>query len=195
MITTAAFFLLVIFEHTWQSLAFQRKIIVPLVGVIVASLFIFLLPRTGQRVSSPGLWTVGIIVALFCAGMTHLMLDEMPRRIASENESNALGVLENLYQAEFKFREKTKRFGTLAELANEGLAGKPLANGETIHGYKFTNSAITTETFCLHADRVKNTSGFRDFHVTEKGEYRGIASEIKGTVPRGQGRNVFDYAD
>lgn len=193
--TTTAFFLAIIFEHTWQSLAYQRKIIVPLVGVFIAALFIFLLPRTGRRVSSPGLWTVGGVVALLCASMTYLMLSEMPYRIAASNENNAIGMLENLYKAEFQFREKTKRFGTLAELANEGLVGKPLASGQTIHGYKFTNSNITANTFCLHADRVENTSGFRDLHVTEKGEYRGITSEIKGTVPRGHGKNVFEGFD
>ncbi len=189
-----AFSLLLFLEQTWQSLTYQRWIIASLVGIIVATAFIYLARPTNHRAGSPGIWTLGIIVAFICFGMVHLLLGTMPRRMAHINESNALGVLENLYKAQFKFREKTHRFGTLADLANEGLVGQPLAAGKTIWGYKFTSSDVTDKTFCIHADRVENTSGFRDFNITETEDYRSIKSDIRGTVPHGQGQDAFDYS-
>ncbi len=182
----------VVFEQTWQSRTYQVRAIAVLVAVIVAALFIYLARPTSRRA---GIWTIGIIVALFCSAMTPIILDVMPRRLAHLNENNALGVLENLYKAEFQFREKKKRFGTLAELAGEGLVGLPLAQGKTIWGYKFSSSEITDETFCLHADRTENTSGFHDFNITETEEYRSLKSDIKGTVLRGQGQDPFDYSN
>lgn len=191
---TSAFYLMIFLEPTWQSWAYQQKLIMALVGITVTALFVLLAPRKTHRADSPNIWAIGIVVALFCVGMTYPIVNIMPRRIAHHNETNAIAVLENLYLAESKFREKTKRFGTLAELANEGLVGKPLANGQIIRGYKFTNTDVTATTFCLHADRAEHTSGFRDFHVTEQEEYRSIESQIKGTVPRGQGQDLFsDY--
>ena len=181
-------------EHTWQSLTYQRWIIATLVAIIVATAFIYLTRPTSHYGGSPGIWTLGIVVAFIGFGMVHLLLGTMPRRMAHINESNALGVLENLYKAEFKFREKTQRFGTLAELANEGLVGQPLAAGKTIWGYQFTSSDVTDKTFCIHADRVENITGFRDFNITETEDYRSIKSDIKGTVLRGQGQDAFDYS-
>ena len=191
---THAFFPLLFLEQTWQSLTYQRWIIASLVAVIVATAFIYLARPTSHRPGSPGIWTLRIVVAFTGFGIVHLLLGTMPRRMAHINESNALGVLENLYKAEFKFREKMQRFGTLAELANEGLVGQPLAAGKTIWGYQFTSSDVTDKTFCLHADRAENTSGFRDFNITETEDYRSIKSDIKGTVPRGQGQDAFDYS-
>lgn len=135
--------------------------------------------------------TIGIVIALGGFMMVNIMTKEMSRRIAIQNENNALMVLKKLYQSEFKFKEKRGRFGTLAELAAEGLEGKPLAEGKVILGYIFTSSDVTDTTFCLHADRAQNTSGFRDFNLTETEEYRSIKSELKGTVLRGQGNNAF----
>ena len=181
-------------EQTWQSLTYQRWIIAALAAIIVAAPFIYLARSTSRRASSPGIWTIGIAISLVGFGVVNSLLDITHRREAHINENNALGVLENIYKSERQFREKKARFGTLAELANEGLEGKSLADGKTIRGYKFTSSEVTDKTFCIHADRAENTSGFRDFNITETEDYRSIKSDIKGTVLRGQGQDAFDYS-
>ncbi len=173
---------------------YQRWAIAAVVAIVVALAFIYLARPTGRRAGSPSIWILGIVISLVGFGMAYILLDVMPRRVAHMNENNALGVLENIYQSEIQFREKKARFGTLAELANEGLEGKSLADGEAIQGYKFTSSDVTDKTFCIHADRVENTSGFSDFNITETEDYRSIKSEIRGSVPRGQGQDAFDYS-
>lgn len=179
-------------EPTWQTLVYQRWAIATVLAVLAVTPFIYLGWPTRHRAGSPGRMTIGIVIALGGFMMTNFTLNLLYRTVAHRNETNATAILGRLYKSELKFKEKQGRFGTLAELAAEGLEGKPLAEGKVILGYIFTSSDVTDTTFCLHADRAQNTSGFRDFNLTETEEYRSIKSELKGTVLRGQGNNAFN---
>lgn len=183
--------LTIFLEHTWQTLAHQRWAIAIILALLALAPFIYLACPTRNRAGSPGILTIGVIIALAGFAMVSQMGEIMSKRIAHLNENNALGILENIYKSEFQFKEKTGRFGTLEELANGGLEGKPLAAGKIIRGYKFSSSDVTETTFCIHADRAENTFGYSDFNITETGEIRSIRSDLKGTIKRGHGENIL----
>ncbi len=103
-------------------------------------------------------------------------------------ETAAIEALQTIHRNEAIFYPTKKRFANLDELVEAGLLGKNYRKNQVVSGYRFSISDLTSQTFCVHADRAKKSSGDRDFNISEDGEVRAIVSEIIGTVRRGEGR-------
>jgi hypothetical protein len=93
-----------------------------------------------------------------------------------------------IHRGQAEFLRLKGRLGTLKELADSGLIEKEYAAGKPINGYIYSETGLSSDTYCVHADRESGKSGYRDYNITESGEIRYIESETNGTVPRNGGR-------
>ncbi len=107
-------------------------------------------------------------------------------------ETAAIEVLQTIHRGEAAFYSARKRFANLDELVAAGLLGKNYRENHIVSGYRFSTTDLTKQTFCIHADRAKKSSGDRDFNVSEDGEVRAVFSEEIGTVARGEGRLLIE---
>ncbi len=102
-------------------------------------------------------------------------------------EAAAIQFLQQIHRNEAGFYLAKKRFANLNELVEAGLLPKKYQENQVVNGYRFSSSDVSSETFCIHADRVRKSVGDQDFNVSEDGEVRRIISETIGTVARGAG--------
>ncbi len=107
------------------------------------------------------------------------------------NHSTAIASLQKIHKAQSDFKAKNNKYALLQELVDAKLIRPNYLTEEGTRGYKYSDTDISAETFCIHADRIKNGMGNKDFHVTESGEIRFIEAQVKGTVPRGQGKSFY----
>lgn len=110
-------------------------------------------------------------------------------------ESVAISSLKKLYVAQHKFKAINKKYATLRELAEAQLIPQSFLHEEGTRGYNYSVSDISALTFCLHADRIKNGMGNRDFLLTESGELCYIVTRIKGTVLKGTGEKLYSIEE
>jgi hypothetical protein len=110
-------------------------------------------------------------------------------------ETAAIEVLQTIHRGEAAFYSARKRFANLDELVDADLLGKNYRENQIVSGYRFSITNLTNQTFCVHADRAKKSSGDRDFNVSEDGEVRATYSENIGTVARGEGRLLTDEVE
>jgi hypothetical protein len=143
---------------------------------------------------------VQIVIAGLCLVFLAFMLSPAffsPDR-GSAREGAAAGTLRNFHSAQVSFKARKDRFGTLRELADDGVIDPRHAGGKPIKGYIYFDSDVTESTYCIHADRQPNDAtrwyNFiwddgpqRDFNITEEGEVSFIQSKTRGTVLRGEG--------
>jgi hypothetical protein len=93
-----------------------------------------------------------------------------------------------IHRGQAEFLRLKGRLGTLKELADSGLIEKQYAMGKQIHGYIYSETDLSSDTYCVYADRESGKSGYRDYNVSESGEIRYIESETTGTMLRDDGR-------
>lgn len=121
-------------------------------------------------------------------------------------EAFVAGSLRSFHAAEMAFKARKVRFGTLKELADDGLIDPRHAGGRPIKGYIYSDSDVTESTYCIHADRQPNETTHwysfiwddgpqKDFNITEDGEVSFIKSRTRGTVARGQGTKLSMHED
>ena len=70
---------------------------------------------------------------------------------------------------------------------SHGLLDAAYASGGHVSGYVYSSSDVTAETYCVHADRINDKCGRRDFIVCEDGSIRYAESKVRGTVKRDEG--------
>jgi hypothetical protein len=99
----------------------------------------------------------------------------------------ALDNLRTLHNAQVEFKRTTGRYGTLKELADAEMIGVSHASGKPVNKYHYWVSDVTAETYCVHADRVRDDSGSRDFNISEDGVIYFIQSPHRGSVARRAG--------
>jgi len=107
--------------------------------------------------------------------------------LKSGRETAAIQSLRRIHESQAQYNVTKGRFGTLKELVEDDLLDKSYTSGKPISGYIYTDSEVSADTYCVHADREKNEIGERDFNITETGVVHYIKSDTKGTIPRGQG--------
>ena len=107
-------------------------------------------------------------------------------------ETGAIGSLRSIYDSQLHYQSMKGKFGTLRELTDAGfIADKSYATGKPVSGYIYTDSDVSTDTFCIHADRATNSNhANRDFNISEDGIIHAIESKTKGTVARGAGTAI-----
>jgi hypothetical protein len=110
-------------------------------------------------------------------------------------ETAAIQALQEIHRSEAAFYSNKKRFANLDELVDAGLLGKNYRENQVVSGYRFSTTDVTKQTFCIHADRAKKSSGNGDLNIAEDGEVRVINAETIGTVARGKGRLLTDEVE
>jgi len=115
---------------------------------------------------------------------------QRPSRGRLGRDTAALNVLRSVHKGQADFIQLKGRFGTLKELADSGLIEKEYALGKPISGYIYSDTDISSDTYCVHADRESGNSGYGDYNIMESGEIRYIRSETNGTVPRDGGTKM-----
>jgi len=102
-------------------------------------------------------------------------------------ESMARLALYTIRDQQEEFRKTTSHIATLNELAQNGLLDQSYANGMPEDGYTFSISDLSEKTYCIHADRAEDNSGYNDYLLCEDGLLRFSRSIVKGSVQRGKG--------
>ncbi len=141
----------------------------------------------GKRIAIAGIITNFLALVL---GVIAVLMPGMYGARKSANQSTAQGYLRSIAAAEITYFETHKRYGSLHELFRENLIDGGFSEPIKLQ-YRF--SIETTEeppTFCVHADRVESSSGYRDLNISEDGIIRYIESNNKGSVARGAGTPV-----
>lgn len=130
-----------------------------------------------------------VIVAVVVLGPAALLI-HTTSTIGHSLKNVAIGTLRTIHGVQVTFKARYGRFGTLKELADAGLISPHYASGKPIRGYIYSDSDVSENTFCIHADRQSNDAGESDFSLTESGDIYFIRSKAKGTVPRGAGKKM-----
>ena len=132
---------------------------------------------------------IALGAVLFLIGIVGTLgVMQLNRFLKAGHHSTAIASLQQIQKAQNEFKAKYKKYATLQELVEVELIRPSYLTEEGTQGYKYSDTDISADTFCIHADRIKNGMGNKDFHVTESGDIRFIETRINGTVPRGQGR-------
>ncbi len=164
-----------------------------------------------QRTQKRNRWIIRltqIVIAGLCLVFLVFML--LPAFLSpdrgSAREGYAAATLRSFCSAENSFKARKDRFGTLKELADDGVIDPRHAGGKPIKGYIYSDSDVTESTYCIHADRQPNETTHwysfiwddgpqKDFNITEDGEVSFIKSRTRGTVARGQGTKLSMHED
>ncbi|HZS04863.1 MAG TPA: hypothetical protein VFD58_08525 [Blastocatellia bacterium] len=107
------------------------------------------------------------------------------------SEAAAVQSLKTIHATEETFKSSKGRYGTLRELADARLIDRIYVSGRAVNKYIFSDSDVSADTFCIHADREKSSASYRDFNITESGDVYYIKSKNKGTVPWGEGTPIL----
>ncbi len=92
--------------------------------------------------------------------------------LQSGRETAVLQTLRTIHNNQAQFQAMKGCFGSLKELNKAGLIDEIYASGQTIHGYKYSSSNVTADTYCVRAQRANPSCGGRDFIVCEDGDVR-----------------------
>ena len=126
---------------------------------------------------------IGIMVMV--AATVYSQLQDMVR---VSREIDVADILKGLHDSQLRYNSAKGRFGTLKELTEAGfITDLRYASGKPVNRYIYSDSDVSADTYCLHADRVSNSSGNHDFNISEDGIIYFIKSKTKGTVARGAG--------
>jgi len=131
------------------------------------------------------------IVLFFLGTIGSRVLMQLTGYLRFERDSGAIASLQEIYQAQNRFKAAHKKYATLQELAEAQLIQPRFLGEKGTQGYKYSDSNVSITTFCIHADRIKNGMGNKDFLITESGELHFIETRTKGTVLRGQGEKFY----
>ncbi len=134
-----------------------------------------------------------LIVVAIIGIIATIAIPNLQKYLKSGRETGAIQSLRSIHNSEASFNSLKNRYGTLKELLEEELlTDKAYASGKPINQYIYTDSDVSTDKYCVHADRQSNGSGDRDFNITEKGVVHYIKSPTKGTVPYGEGTPISE---
>jgi hypothetical protein len=108
----------------------------------------------------------------------------------SGRDSAAGQTLVTIHKVQAQYQAIHSRFATLEELAASGMIDAEYATGRPIYGYVYSSSDITSQTYCVHADRANGRCAYRDFVICEDGVIRFVESRTPGLVKRGEGAEL-----
>lgn len=144
--------------------------------------------RRAKRRLENGFSLIELLIAITIIGiMAAVAIPNLLRYLKHSRETAAIETLQNIHKSQAQFNGTRGRFATLKELADDDLLEKSYASGLPINGFIYTDSDVTADTYCVHADRQSDSTANRDFNITERGEVRYVESKTKATVARGEG--------
>ncbi|HEX4947111.1 MAG TPA: DUF4190 domain-containing protein [Blastocatellia bacterium] len=168
-------------------------------GIVLGILAINNANKKPNQFGGKGLAIGGIVTSI--AGLfliainSAIAIPQMNKMLKVGREAATIQLLQEVHRAEGSYYSKHNKFGTLKELAEEGLLRNSLSSGRTTGGYIYTESAVTEKTFCIHATRVSSGDGYKDYNVSEDGEVRYVESKTPLVVPCGGGTSLYTESD
>jgi hypothetical protein len=112
-----------------------------------------------------------------------------------DRDTAVVSSLRTIHNAQARFKAIRGRFGTLKELADTGLIGPNFAAGKPISQFVYADAAVSSDSYCVCANRANDKAGKRDFNIVEDGEIRYHESETKGSAICGKGQSLTQEPD
>lgn len=113
----------------------------------------------------------------------------------SDRDTAVVSSLRTIHNAQDQFKASKGRFGTLKELADTGLIGPNYAAGKPISQFVYKDAAVSSDSYCVYANRANDNAGKRDFNLVEDGEIRYHESETKGSAICDKGQSLTREPD
>lgn len=134
-----------------------------------------------------------LIVVAIIAILATVAVPKLLKILETGRESAAMQNLRRIYETQTLYQTRKQRFGTLKELAEEGLIDANFASGNPISGYKFASSAdATQDKFCVQATRQSPGTASRDFNIDQDGGVRYVESKSPSPIACGEGTPILD---
>lgn len=143
----------------------------------------------GRNLAIAGIITSAVSLVLIAVWslLAAIALPALQKGLKEGRQTAAINQLRTIHQQQAQFNEMKGRFGTLDELVNAGLLDRELLGSKPISGYRYTDSDVSENTYCVHADRISDNAAAMDFVLCEDGIIRYVESKTKGIVKRGEG--------
>jgi hypothetical protein len=175
-------------------ISFCISVFIALLGVVIGVTAFLKSRRSGdqqiERKRAIAGITASLLISILLLFVLIYVYKDRPSRGRLGRDTAAIEALRTIHMGQGEFLRLKGRLGTLKELADAGLIEKKYATGKPVYGYIYSETDLSPDTYCVHADRESGKSGYRDYNVTESGEIRYIESETNETVPRDGGRRM-----
>jgi prepilin-type N-terminal cleavage/methylation domain-containing protein len=134
-----------------------------------------------------------LIVVAIIAILATVAVPKLLKILETGRESAAMQNLRRIHETQTLFQTRKQRFGTLKELADEGLLDPNFASGSAISGYKYTSIAdATQDKFCVQATRQSPGTASRDFNIDQDGSVHYVESKSPTQIACGEGTAITD---
>jgi hypothetical protein len=125
-------------------------------------------------------WVYGGVGLVLLLIITAIGFPPVLEGIKLGRDTAALNKLKELHKAEKLYHSKHNCYGTLLNLADDGLIDRKLL--QATFAYHFEAKA-SINTVCIYATRESSDSAYRDFSIDETGIVNLITSERPKFVP------------
>jgi type II secretory pathway pseudopilin PulG len=133
---------------------------------------------------------LSLVVTFVIVILAAIALPKLQQNLKSGREEAAIQSLRSIHNSQAQYNAAKGRFGTLKELVEAGLLSSSYASSQPVSGYIYSDSVAAPDRYCIHASRVSDAVGDRDFNVIEDGQIRFAESKTRSTLPCGQGDTV-----
>lgn len=151
-------------------------------------------PKNLTRRAASGFSLIELLIVISIIGIiAAVAIPSLQSYLKQGREVGAIQSLKSIHNSQAKYNSLKNKYATLAELVEIGdLTDKSYATGKPVSQYIYSDSDVSVDSYCIHADRQSNGSGNRDFNIVEDGVVRYIESKAKGTVAKGEGTPISE---
>lgn len=148
-----------------------------------------------RRRTQAGFSLIELLIVVAIVGiLAAVAVPKLLRSLETGRETGVIQTLRAIRDDQAQFHVKKQRFGTLKELADEGLIDGSYASGSAVSGYIYTSTEATPDQYCIQATRQSGTTASRDFNIIEDGTIRYVESKSPGPIPHGGGTPLSDVS-